>query len=130
MTHTLPPEDWARVERLFAAAMERPAEERAAWLREQAAEGEWLLGEVASLVQFAETEASAPLQDIVDQAAREAGSLGTSALGKSLGPYRLEAELGRGGMGVVCWTPSATRSHLGAPCRFTLQATLSPESPS
>ena len=101
---------WHRIETLFEAALERPAGERQAWLAEACGDDASVFAEVAAMVRAHETGGG-----ILD---RDAGSLASAVLRESgpglrpvrveqtpvdghIGPYRIEGEAGRGGMGVV-----------------------------
>ena len=86
---------WDRVKEIFSEAVERPREARAAFL-DAACRDPQLRAEVDALLDahsqargFLETPAGAALEALHDLA------------GQRLGPYRIEAELGPGGMGVV-----------------------------
>jgi len=48
-------EQWDRLKTLFTGALEQPADERQAWLRQQAGGDEMLLREAAALLQAHET---------------------------------------------------------------------------
>jgi len=82
---------WQLLQDLFQKALELPEQERARWLEQACGDDGTLREEVESLVLArGQTE---KLGQIVDRAARR--------LVDRIGPYKVERELGRGGMGVV-----------------------------
>ena len=96
------PQQWQRVKDVFAAAVERPAGDRAAFLDDACRGDADLRQEVESLLE-ADAE-PAPLLDarIVDLAvALGARQEPGSAVGRLFGNHRIVGEIGRGGMGTV-----------------------------
>ncbi|MGE5816160.1 MAG: serine/threonine-protein kinase, partial [Acidobacteriota bacterium] len=93
---------WRRVGDLFAQALERPAAERRAFVRQVCGQDTQFAAEVLSLLD-AHDRASAG--DFLEQ---PAAALDPSLLdepspliGKQVGPYLVRSEIGRGGMGIV-----------------------------
>ncbi len=95
-------EDWARVKDIFYAALELPAGERALFIVESCRGDEAMVTEVSSLFEahdespdFIETSAVGSVKDLVDVAKKP------SRIGQTIGVYRLERQIGEGGMGSV-----------------------------
>jgi eukaryotic-like serine/threonine-protein kinase len=88
--------EWDRVKEVFHAAMERPPEERAGFVRAACGEADGIRQEVESLLRAHEAAGpfaeGSPL-DVLDHAVLEPGD--------RLGPYEIVAPRKRGGMGEV-----------------------------
>ncbi len=95
------PERWRRIESLFDAAIELPANEREGWLARECAGEPDVRQEVRRLLAAAEME-----NDGIEAAIRHVageihdGSTAPAAGGR-IGPYEIIGTLGRGGMGTV-----------------------------
>ena len=96
------PQRWAQIRQVFDGALERPAKDRAAYLRVLCARDEELRHEVESLLrsheqsdEFLETPA-AQLNQIVSQE-----DISEYPQGYRIGPYEFDRRIGRGGMGAV-----------------------------
>jgi serine/threonine protein kinase len=90
---------WRALERLYHAALERPAEERSAFLR-QACEDESLRREVLALLD----QPSIPAflgEPAVNVAAAMIDDVHSHWIGRRIGIYHLQTLLGKGGMGEV-----------------------------
>ncbi len=91
------PADWDRVTRLFHQALERPAADRGAFLRQACGGSRELQREIESLLEA--HEAAGAFLDL--PALGAVGEAAESLVGRTLGQYRVERVLGEGGMGVV-----------------------------
>jgi tRNA A-37 threonylcarbamoyl transferase component Bud32 len=93
--------NWERVQELFLQASELPGSRRNAFLDEQCAGDEAERWEVESLL-AAEAASDARLRFIVTTAALSVQTADAErAVGQRIGPYVIEKEIGRGGMGTV-----------------------------
>ena len=89
---------WDRINSLFDAALELPAEQRMEFLRSQCGDDESLFKEICSLL-----EEDGKLHSMLDGVALDAAGLTNqlSLEGQTVGPYRMIELLGYGGMGEV-----------------------------
>jgi Tol biopolymer transport system component/tRNA A-37 threonylcarbamoyl transferase component Bud32 len=96
------PSRWRQIESLYYASLERASGERAAFLEQACSDDPDLRREVESLLSRASQTGA--LDGIVQQAAGGAlaDSVATAFVaGSEIGSYRIESQIGEGGMGVV-----------------------------
>ncbi len=96
------PERWERIKRLFELALERPPNQRAAFLAEVCAGDDQLRTEIESLLSSHEEAGSFIEMPALAAAAELLGKEpGASEVRQRIGPYKLIREIGHGGMGAV-----------------------------
>ena len=98
----VPPHRWQQIERLFHDALERPLEERAAFLDHSCAGDESLRREVNALLASPATAHRFLDRDVLEVAADLVSVSQMPVLsGRRLGVYQLQERIGSGGMGEV-----------------------------
>jgi eukaryotic-like serine/threonine-protein kinase len=95
------PNRWKEVSELYALALERPVQERQAFVASACGEDDDLRQQVQSLLRDHEVAQQTLQAPAAEQLARTLASETAALVGRQLDAYRIEAPLGSGGMGEV-----------------------------
>ena len=117
------PDRWTQVQSLFERALDRPADERTAWLRATAGDDPELYAEVAALLDGDARDLALldePAVDVLGPGGLDE-ALAPSRVGERVGPWRLAERIGAGGMGAVY---RAERADADAPGGFEQTAAV------
>ena len=93
------PERWRRVEQLFEAALEKEPPQRESFLAEASAGDPALAEEVLRLIAADQKAGQYVSATRLTPSSRRGAP--TGPIGQRMGPYRVLAEIGQGGMGTV-----------------------------
>ena len=93
------PDEWAQVKSLFETALAMPLAEREGFLR--GATGNPILRREVERLLAADAEATGGWADRLSETIASHVSLRAVEPGQTIGPYRIDEQIGRGGMGVV-----------------------------
>ena len=99
MRSVLPADRWKQLETLFQTGADLPPDQLDAFLDRQCGDDTELRAEILSLLHYDKAE-EAPLADAIRAGAADFINH-DPLIGQVLGPYRIEREIGRGGMAVV-----------------------------
>ncbi|MBL8169118.1 MAG: protein kinase [Acidobacteria bacterium] len=94
------PERWKQIDELFDQVLDLAPAERAAFLRVNCADDAELRREVAALL-AAHEQAGEFIEEPPHESVQEVLDKTDTLIGKHIGPYQIQREIGRGGMGVV-----------------------------
>lgn len=96
------PERWQQVKELLQSVLEQPTEEQTAFLNHVAGGDDPLRLEVESLLEFQEGNENFIETSALEITARSVGAESQDEMaGAQIGPFQVEREIGRGGMGAV-----------------------------
>ena len=93
------PDKWTLVKDIFSEAVELSPEARSLFIQERSGGDEAVVREVTALLQ-----SDAEVENFIEEPAVDISRLladETELIGKKIGPYLIESEVGRGGMGAV-----------------------------
>jgi hypothetical protein len=94
------PEEWRKIDEVLQSALDLPETERRAFLDRAYLERPGIRADVESLL-AAHADAGGFIESIVSAEARPEVLSSANLIGRRIGPYKLVAELGHGGMGTV-----------------------------
>jgi serine/threonine protein kinase len=96
------PERWQEVKDLLQSVLEQPTGEQTAFLNQAAGRDDHLRQEVESLLEFQEGNENFIETSALEITARSVGAEAQDDMtGTQIGPFQVEREIGRGGMGAV-----------------------------
>jgi serine/threonine protein kinase len=111
-------EQWLKVEHLYQAVLKLAPARRSAFLAEATGSDTGLRREVESLLAKDAVQEGTPTQTTSAPAPRLPSDVPEAAPGAQFGPYRLEASIGKGGMGEV-WKARDTRLKRDIAIKFS-----------